>query len=61
MPDFTDRSAVIAFAEELARKNPRFTQYVYQVPGRKNLNITMQRELIRENGGVIVWQSNSRN
>ena len=61
MPDFTDRAAVIAFAASMAKKSPKFAQYVYQVPGRANLNITMQPEVVRREGGTIIWQSNASN
>ncbi len=56
-PDFTDKDAVIAFAKELAKRHPRFVQYVVKHPSRDNYNITMQIDNAIEQGAEIIWQS----
>jgi hypothetical protein len=56
-PDFTDRRAVIAFAAELARRNPQFRQFVVKYPDRAGYNVTMQVGRAVAAGAAVVWQS----
>ncbi len=55
--DYTNEGEVIDFAQQMAKRYPRFKQYVIKYPERGNYNITMQVEKAVTEGAVIVWSS----
>lgn len=61
MPDFTNQSQVVAFAQNLALIFPHLVTYVIKREGRDNLNITSRKEKAWAPGTTIIWQSNEAN
>lgn len=59
--DYCNLDAVIAFAKAMAKRNPKFTQYVVKNPNRDNYNITMNLAWAVRDGSQVIWSSSESN